>query len=93
VMGYWPLKETGFKRGYQRDTKSFDGLDSAVVDSLEQSLNDLIPKLAEGLRSGKFLVENADEDCTGHCPYHTTCRVNQLRPLAQSLHKIGDILM
>ena len=93
VMGYWPLKETGFKRGYQRETKAFDGIDSAIVDSLEQSLNDLIPKLADGLRSGKFLVENADEDCTGRCAYRTTCRVNQLRPVASSLHKIGDILM
>ena len=92
-MGYWPIKETGFKRGYQRETKSFDGLDVAVIDSLEQILDDVIPKLAEGLRSGKFLVENADRDCTGHCPYHTTCRVNQLRPLAESLHKIGDILV
>ncbi len=92
-MGYWLLKETGFKRGYQRETKSFDGLDAAVIDSLEQILDDVIPKLAEGLRSGKFLVENADRDCTGHCPYHTTCRVNQLRPLAESLHKIGDILL
>ena len=51
------------------------------------------PKLADGLRSGKFLVENADEDCTGRCAYRTTCRVNQLRPVASSLHKIGDILM
>ena len=92
-MGYWLLKETGFKRGYQRETKSFDGLDAEVIDSLEQILDDVIPKLAEGLRSGKFLVENADRDCTGHCPYHTTCRVNQLRPLAESLHKIGDILL
>ncbi|MBC8114724.1 MAG: PD-(D/E)XK nuclease family protein [Candidatus Saccharimonas sp.] len=92
-MGYWLLKETGFKRGYQRETKSFDGLDAAVIDSLEQILDGLIPKLAEGLRSGKFLVENADRDCTGHCPYHTTCRVNQIRPLAESLHKIGDILV
>ncbi len=92
-MGYWLLKETGFKRGYQRETKSFDGLDAAAIDALEQILDDVIPKLAEGLRSGKFLVENADRDCTGHCPYHTTCRVNQIRPLAESLHKIGDILV
>lgn len=92
-MGYWLLKETGFKRGYQRESKSFDGLDAAAIDSLEQILDDVIPKLAEGLRSGKFLVENADRDCTGHCPYHTTCRVNQIRPLAESLHKIGDILI
>ena len=92
-MGYWCLKETGFKRGYQRETKSFDALDAAVVKSLQQILDDLIPKLAKGLRSGKFLVENADRDCTGHCPYHTICRVNQLRQVAESLQKIGDILM
>jgi ATP-dependent helicase/nuclease subunit B len=92
-MGYWQLKETGFKRGYQRETKSFDGLEAAVIGSLELILDDVIPKLTEGLRSGKFLVENADRDCTSHCPYHTTCRVNQIRPLAESLHKIGDILV
>ncbi len=91
-MGYWSLKATGFKRGYQRDSKTLTPMEHGLVDSLEQILDDTIPQLAAGIRDGKFLVENSDENCTGHCPYHTTCRVNQIRPLAEKLNKIGDIL-
>ncbi|MBS0205092.1 MAG: PD-(D/E)XK nuclease family protein [Planctomycetes bacterium] len=91
-MGYWSLKATGFKRGYQRDTKTLKAMDQGTVDSLEQALETVIPQLARGIRDGKFLVENADDNCTGYCAYHTTCRVNQIRPLAQSLNKIGNIL-
>ena len=91
-MGYWSLKATGFKRGYQRDGKTMNAMDSGLVDSLEHALEEVIPQLARGIRNGKFLVENADDDCTGHCAYHTTCRVNQIRPLALSLNKVGNIL-
>jgi ATP-dependent helicase/DNAse subunit B len=91
-MGYWSLKATGFKRGYQRDSKTLVAMEQGLIDSLEQILDETIPQLAAGIRDGKFLVENSDENCTGHCAYHTTCRVNQIRPLAQKLNKIGDIL-
>ena len=57
----------------------------------DHTLEEVIPQLARGIRDGKFLVENADDDCTGHCAYHTTCRVNQIRPLALSLNKVGNI--
>eukprot|EP00456_Euglypha_rotunda_P023866 TRINITY_DN196_c0_g1_i1.p1 TRINITY_DN196_c0_g1~~TRINITY_DN196_c0_g1_i1.p1 ORF type:complete len:1131 (-),score=283.95 TRINITY_DN196_c0_g1_i1:5477-8869(-) len=90
-MGYWSLKATGFKRGYQRDGK-LESMNTALVETLEQTLDDVIPKLAAGIRDGKFIVENADDNCTGHCAYHTTCRVNQIRPLALALNKVGDIL-
>jgi RecB family exonuclease len=90
-MGYWSLKATGFKRGYQRDGK-LESMNGALVETLEQTLDDVIPKLAAGIRDGKFIVENADDNCTGHCPYHTTCRVNQIRPLALALNKVGHIL-
>ena len=91
-MGYWSLKATGFKRGYQRDNKTLTAMPTDLVSSLEQAMDEVIPKLARGIRDGKFLVENSDENCTGHCPLHTSCRVNQIRPLTQSLNKIGDIL-
>lgn len=91
-MGYWSLRATGFKRGYQRHKAKLEPMDLSVVDALEQTLDSVIPQLAEGIRAGKFLVENADENCTGHCPYHTTCRVNQIRPLVVKLNKVGDIL-
>ena len=83
-MGYWALKETGYKPGL---LKKFKPLDAAVVKSLEILLDDLLPRLAEGIRSGNFIVENQDENCTGHCQYRTVCRVNQLRPLAETLGK------
>ncbi len=91
-IGYWSLRATGFKRGYQRDKAKLEPMDQGLIDALEQTLDSVIPQLAEGIRAGKFLVENADENCTGHCPYHTTCRVNQIRPLTESLNKVGDIL-
>lgn len=90
-MGYWSLKSTGFKLGYQRDGK-LQAMDLELISVLEQMLDDVIPKLAAGIREGKFIVENSDENCTSYCAYHTTCRVNQIRPLAMALNKVGDIL-
>jgi len=90
-MAYWSLKGLGLKPGYP-SKKGFVAIDVAVVNSMQQILDDLIPKLAESLRSGKFLVENSNKDCTGQCPFHTTCRVNQIRSVSESLQKIGDIL-
>ena len=83
-MGFWMLKETGFKPGM---TRNFERLDVADVQVLETILDHLLPRLAEGIRSGRFVVENEDPNCTGRCPFRTVCRVNQLRPLAESLGK------
>lgn len=83
-MGIWALKETGFKPGMSR---SFSRLDAAEVQALETILDDVLPRLAEGIRSGRFIVENEDDNCTGRCAYRTVCRVNQIRPLAELLEK------
>lgn len=85
-MGYWALKETGFSPGLRNRAK-FGSLEQAVLDQLEATLDVVVPRLAEGIRSGRFVVENADEQCTGHCAYRTVCRVNQIRPLADLLGK------
>ncbi len=84
-MGFWALRDTGFKPGMGRS--KFEPLDTTVIQSLEILLDDLLPRLAEGIRSGNFIVENNDPNCTGRCLYRTVCRVNQLRPLAESLGK------
>lgn len=91
-LGYWSLKATGFKRGYQKDSKSFDPMKQELIEQLGQTLSRVVPDLAQGIRNGKFLVLNDDENCTAHCEFHTACRVNQIRPLAESLNKTGDIL-
>ena len=60
-MGFWSLKETGFKPGMGR--AKFEPLDKAIIQSLEILLDDLLPRLAEGIRSGRFVVENDDQNC------------------------------
>ena len=84
-MGFWALRDTGFKPGMGRS--KLEPLDATVIKSLEILLDDLLPRMAEGIRSGNFVVENNDPNCTGRCLYRTVCRVNQLRPLAESLEK------
>jgi len=90
-LGYWTLKATGFKRGYQ-ETGNKGQMTPELVNVLEQDLDRVIPQLADGIRDGKFFVENSDDKCTSHCAYNTTCRVNQIRPLAVQLNKVGNIL-
>ena len=63
-----------------RKTK-LEPLDAAVLQSLEAMLEEVIPKLAAGIRSGMFPVNNEDPDCTTFCAYNTVCRVNQIRAL------------
>ncbi|MDP1796325.1 MAG: exodeoxyribonuclease V subunit gamma [Planctomycetaceae bacterium] len=87
-LGYWAVRETGFKAGLsQRGPKGFTRLDAAVWESLEKLLTTILPRLAAGIRSGEFVVDNPDPDCTGRCPYRTVCRVNQIRPVVETLHK------
>lgn len=93
-MGYWHIREQGFSPGV-RQRKKADGrvepLESAVWDTLVTTLDDVIPKLAASMRSGKFPVFNADRHCTGRCPFHTICRVSQIRALPAELGKTWSV--
>ncbi|HET6426246.1 MAG TPA: PD-(D/E)XK nuclease family protein [Planctomycetaceae bacterium] len=84
-LGYWAVRETGFKTGMSQ--RGFSPLDTAVWESLEAMLSTILPRLASGIRSGEFVVDSAHLDCTGHCAYRTVCRVNQVRPIAEKLRK------
>lgn len=84
-MGYWALRETGFKQEFG-GTK-LKQVEPADILWLETLFDHLLPQLASEIREGRFIVENEDETCTGRCPYRTVCRVNQLRPLAELLQK------
>lgn len=84
-MGYWALRETGFKPVLTRS--KFTQLPEGTIPWMEAVFDELLPQLAEEIRSGRFVVENSDPDCTGRCPYRTVCRVNQLRPVAAVLGK------
>ncbi len=90
-MGYWHVRETGFAPGAKgRRVKAGDALpalDQAVWESLVKTLEEIIPRLAAGIRAGKFPVFNADDDCTAGCPYNTVCRVAQIRALPPEMGK------
>ncbi len=90
-MGYWHLRETGFisdaKTKKSKPGEPLLAIDDAVWSALVQTLDEIIPRLAAGIRTGKFPVDNADPHCTSGCPYNTICRVAQIRSLPESLLK------
>jgi hypothetical protein len=90
-LGYWHIRETGFASvAKQKRTKSagpLPRLDEAVWDALVQTLEQIIPRLAAGIRSGQFPVYNEDPQCTAGCPYNTVCRVAQIRALPPEMGK------
>ena len=86
--GYWCLRETGWTPINKMPKAGPNGLEPhadwiALVDVLDE----LVPRLAAGIRSGQFPVYNTDTSCMTYCPYKTTCRVSQIRPLEESLAK------
>jgi hypothetical protein len=91
-MGFWSIRESGFVAGLkQRGRKGLDPLDAVVLEALDQTLDALIPRLAAGIRDGKFPVYNTDEQCTRFCPYSTVCRVGQIRPIQDLMDKRFDL--
>ncbi len=90
-MGYWHIRETGFAseiKSRSRAAGPLPPIETAVWESLVATLDDLIPRLARGIRSGQFPVYNADPDCTAGCPYNTICRIAQVRALPEQMGKI-----
>ena len=86
--GYWCLRETGWAPVNKPPKAGPNGLEPhadwlALVDVLDE----LVPRLAAGIRAGHFPVYNTDSTCMSYCPYRTVCRVTQIRPLAESLAK------
>ena len=89
-MGYWHIREAGFAseiKSRSRAAGPMPPIEKAVWESLVTTLDDLIPRLARGIRSGQFPVYNADPDCTAGCPYNTICRVAQVRALPDEMGK------
>ena len=85
-MGYWAIRETGFIPGMKSRGKTA-ALEDSVLAELQATLDDLIPRLAAGMRSGHFPVDSEDPHCTDRCPYRTVCRITQLRPIRERLQK------
>ncbi len=91
-LGYWFIKETGFKKILDTGSVSGDSLEEhADWQELQEKLEAYIPQLAADIRQGNFPVYNTDPNCTSRCEYSKTCRVGQIRSLEESLHKTWEI--
>jgi ATP-dependent helicase/DNAse subunit B len=91
--GYWYVREGGFKprqalRMYRNDDGRIE-LDPAWED-LRAGLGDTVAGLIEAIRGGRFPVCSADDRCTGHCPFNTICRINQVRSLEKTCRPTVD---
>lgn len=82
--GYWYVREGGFRprqslRMYRNDEGRIEL--ETEWENLRNGLGDTVAILVRAIRQGQFPVCSVDERCTGHCPYSTICRVNQVRSL------------
>lgn len=82
AAGYWSIS----KQGFNQVVAMCEVADGALIEAADwqQRRGQVIDKVLElvaGVQRGQFPVASVDEECTGHCPYHTVCRVNHVRAL------------
>jgi ATP-dependent helicase/DNAse subunit B len=85
--GYWYIRDQGFQTKkalhmYRNDDGRIE-LEPTWED-VRDRLGDVVISLVQGMQQGEFPVHGADDDCTGRCPFHTVCRVNQVRSLEKT---------
>jgi ATP-dependent helicase/DNAse subunit B len=91
LLGYWTIREKGFSASFMGGKRK-GLLDAKLLAMLGRVLDGLVPHLVEGMRGGRFVVENRDKNCTARCDYRTTCRVSQVRAVAEPLGKVSPPL-
>jgi len=91
----WYLRDggavPGLKTAGQRRSKTLSLLSRDDWSEMEALLHEVVPQLVRRLRSGEFPVHNQDPQCPSHCAYHTTCRVAQVRSVAEHLQKTWQL--
>jgi ATP-dependent helicase/DNAse subunit B len=89
--GYWFLAENGFKAVLEM-TEPAGGARKETDDwaAVRRQVEDVVVALARGVRAAEFPVFSADDHCTSHCPYHTVCRVHQVRALNKTWESPRD---
>ncbi len=85
--GYWYVREGGFRprqalRMYRNDDGRIE-LDSKW-EEIRDGLAETVVGLVRSIRRGQFPVCSTDPRCTGHCPFSTICRINQVRSLEKT---------
>jgi ATP-dependent helicase/DNAse subunit B len=85
--GYWYLRDDGFKP--RQALKMYDDIDGRIEldpqwEEIRAGLSNTVIGLVCAMRAGQFPVCSGDEHCTGHCPFRTVCRINQVRSLEKT---------
>lgn len=86
--GYWFIKGKGFQgKSLQLSADSQGTIEPTEKwQWLRAQLTELVLAIVAAVRSGQFPVFSPDLDCTGTCPYHTVCRIHQIRALEKTWH-------
>jgi RecB family exonuclease len=73
AMGYWDLKDKGYKP-----------IDLATWPALRAKIEAKVLETAASIRKGAFAVDPASKDCTRTCDFATVCRIRQVRTAKQA---------
>jgi len=85
--GYWYVADDGFKpkqslKMYRQNGNALEP--EPVWEQIRQGLAVTVLSLVRAIRQGRFAVSSCDPRCTGYCPFHTVCRINQVRSLEKT---------
>jgi ATP-dependent helicase/nuclease subunit B len=85
--GYWYVRDDGFKP--RQALVMYEDVDGRIElnrdwEDVRDELGDIVAGLIESICAGQFPACSADDRCTGHCPFSTVCRVNQVRSLEKT---------
>ncbi len=89
--GYWNIAKDGFKSN--QSLIMHIPTDAGITDTDEwkdchAALKEIIPALVRNIRGACFPVFNPDRRCTSYCPFHTLCRIRQIRSLGKTWQPI-----
>ena len=85
--GYWGIK--GKDKGYKTylELSTFDNgtpLENTDWKERRGLTIEKVVQIVRGVRGGHFPVFSLDKKCTGRCPMHTVCRIQQIRSLGKT---------
>jgi len=86
MAAYWSPAGSGYKpRALVAGHAEASGIvPDPAWEVLREQLTGTVLSLVRAIRHAEFPVVSADDECTGRCPFHTVCRVQQVRWLEKT---------
>jgi RecB family exonuclease len=86
LAAYWSPATSGYKpRALVAGHAAASGIAADPAwEMLREQLASTVLALVRAIRRAEFPVFSADDECTGRCPFHTVCRVQQVRWLEKT---------